>query len=122
MIRPRLPVIPSAARNLKSITARPDSQCRASIVTKSENSVRTLYVGRAIAFGVSRNNVNRHSGKGRSPEGWVGRLSQRWLSEMRLPCLCWPYVLTDTLDSSTPLRFAQNDRAGLLSGQWRAVR
>ena len=44
MIRPRIPVIPSAARNLKSITARPDSQRRASIVTKSENSVRTPYV------------------------------------------------------------------------------
>ena len=68
MIRPRLPVIPSAARNLKSITARPDSQCRAYVVTKSENSVRTLYVGRTLG--------------------------------------------ADTLDSSTPLRPAQNDRAG----------
>ena len=45
MIQPRLPVIPSAARNLKSITTRPVSQCHAYIVTKSENSVRTLYVG-----------------------------------------------------------------------------
>ncbi len=51
MIRPRLsvipsipPVIPSVARNLKSITARPDSQCRACSVTKSENSVRTPYI------------------------------------------------------------------------------
>ena len=45
MIQPRLPVIPSAARNLKSMITRPDSQCHAYIVTKSENSVRTLYVG-----------------------------------------------------------------------------
>ena len=44
MIRPRLSVIPSVARNLKSIVARPDSQCRASIVTKSENSGKILYV------------------------------------------------------------------------------
>ena len=44
MIRPRLSVIPSVARNLKSIVARPDSQCRASIVTKSENSGEILYV------------------------------------------------------------------------------
>jgi len=53
----------SEVRNLKSITARPDSQCRASIVTKSENSGR-IYVGIA------------------------------------------------SLDSSTPLYSAQNDRAG----------
>ena len=45
MIQPRLPVIPSEARNLKSMITRPDSQCHAYIVTKSENSVRTLYVG-----------------------------------------------------------------------------
>ena len=45
MIRPRLPVIPSAGRNLKSVSARPGSQCRAYIVTKSENNVGTLYVG-----------------------------------------------------------------------------
>ena len=44
MIRPRLSVIPSVERNLKSMTARPDSQSHACIVTKSENSVRTLYV------------------------------------------------------------------------------
>ena len=43
-IRPHLSVIPSEARNLRSITARPDSQYRASIVTKSENSVRTPYI------------------------------------------------------------------------------
>ena len=42
---PRLPDIPSAGRNLKSETARLGSQCRTYIVTKSENNVRTLYVG-----------------------------------------------------------------------------
>ena len=45
MIQPRLPVIPSAARNLKSMAAMRDIQCRVHIVTKNENSVRTLYVG-----------------------------------------------------------------------------
>ena len=40
MNRPRLPVIPSTARNLKSITARPDTRCPASIITKSENGGR----------------------------------------------------------------------------------
>ena len=40
-----LPVIPSAARNLKSMTVRPDIQCLVYIMTKSENSVGTLYVG-----------------------------------------------------------------------------
>ena len=45
MIQPRLPVIPSAAGNLKSMAAMRDIQCHAYIVTKSENSVRTLYVG-----------------------------------------------------------------------------
>ena len=39
-----LSVIPSAARNLKSITARPDGQSHACTVTKNENSVRTPYV------------------------------------------------------------------------------
>ena len=50
MIQPRFPVIPSpttvipsAARNLKSITARLDSQHHAYVVTKSESGVRTLY-------------------------------------------------------------------------------
>ena len=37
MIQPRLPVIPSAARNLKSMITRPDSQCHAYIVTNSGN-------------------------------------------------------------------------------------
>ena len=45
MIQPRLPVIPSAARNLKSITTRPVGQCHVYVMTKSENSVRTLQVG-----------------------------------------------------------------------------
>ena len=44
MIRPRLSVIPSVARNPKFITARSDIQYRASIVTKSENSVKAPYV------------------------------------------------------------------------------
>ena len=77
MIQPRLPVIPSAARNLKSITTRPVSQCHAYIVTKSENSERTLLVGFTFE--------------------------------------------TDTLDSSTPLRCAQNDSDGVAFssiGEW----
>ena len=45
MIQPRLPVIPSAARNLKSMTARPESYCRASIMTNSRKRGMTLYVG-----------------------------------------------------------------------------
>ena len=69
MIQPRLPVIPSAARNLKSITTRMVSQCLFDIMTNS---------------GKQRKN---------SP----GRL----------------YLRTDTLDSSTPLRYAQNDSDGV---------
>ena len=44
MIRPYIPVIPTEGRNLKFFTARPDSQCHASIVTESDNNVRILYV------------------------------------------------------------------------------
>ena len=48
MIQPRLPVIPSAARNLKSITTRPVSQCHVYVMTNSgkqrENSPGRLYV------------------------------------------------------------------------------
>ena len=65
MIQPRLPVIPSAARNLKSITTRPVSQCHVYVMTNSGKQCET------------------------SP----GRL----------------YLETDILDSSTPLRCAQND-------------
>ena len=63
-----LPVIPSAARNLKSMTARPVSLYLVDIMT---------------------NRANQHRN---SP----GRL----------------YLRTDALDSSTPLRFAQNDSDG----------
>ena len=38
-------VIPSAARNLKSMITIPDSRCRVYVVTKSKSSVGTLYVG-----------------------------------------------------------------------------
>ena len=65
MIQPRLPVIPSEARNLKSITTRPVSQCHVYVMTNS----------------------------GKQRENSHGRL----------------YLRTDTLDSSTPLRYAQND-------------
>ena len=44
MIQPRLPVIPSEARNLKPMAARPDSRYRAYLVTKNEHNVRILYV------------------------------------------------------------------------------
>ena len=69
MIQPRLPVIPSAARNLKSITTRPVSLCHAYVVTNS----------------------------GKQRENSPGRL----------------YLETDILDSSTPLRCAQNDSDGV---------
>ena len=72
MIQPRIPVIPSGARNLKSIIARPDTRCRASIVTKCDQE-----------------------------------------QKRRKTPLCQRYVRTDTLDSSTPLRSAQNDSAGV---------
>ena len=48
MTQPRLPVIPSAARNLKSFTTRPVSQCHVYLMTNSgkqrENSPGRLYV------------------------------------------------------------------------------
>ena len=69
MIQPRLPVIPSEARNLKSITTRPVSQCHVYVMTNS----------------------------GKQRENSPGRL----------------YLRTDTLDSSTPLRYAQNDSDGV---------
>ena len=69
MIQPRLPVIPSAARNLKSITTRPVSQCHVYVMTNS----------------------------GKQRENSPGRL----------------YLETDILDSSTPLRCAQNDSNGV---------
>ena len=43
-IRPSLSVIPSVARNLKSITARPDGQSRDCIVTEIQTGVRILRV------------------------------------------------------------------------------
>ena len=52
------------------MAAMRDIQCRVHIVTKNENSVRTL--------------------------------------------LSWRYIVTDTLDSSTPLRSAQNDSDGVI--------
>ena len=69
MIQPRLPVIPSAARNLKYITTRPVSQCHVYVMTNSE----------------------------KQRENSPGRL----------------YLETDILDSSTPLRCAQNDSEGV---------
>ena len=69
MTQPRLPVIPSAARNLKSITTRPDSQCHVYVMTNS----------------------------GKQRENSPGRLS----------------LETEILDSSTPLRCAQNDSKGV---------
>ena len=68
-IQPRLPVIPSAVRNLKSITTRPVSRCHVYVMTNS----------------------------GKKRENSPGRL----------------YLRTDTLDSSTPLRCAQNDSDGV---------
>ena len=62
-------VIPSEARNLKSMITRPDSQCHVYVMTNS----------------------------GKQRENSPGRL----------------YLRTDTLDSSTPLRYAQNDSDGV---------
>ena len=67
----RLPVIPNAARNLKSITTRPAGQCHVYAITNS--------------------------------------LKQRNNSRSRL------HFLMDTLDSSTPLRCAQNDSGRVAS-------
>ena len=79
MIQPRLPVIPSAARNLKSITTRPVSQCHVYAMTNG----------------------------GKQRENSPGRL----------------YLETDILDSSTPLRCAQNDseRVAFLSMESGAI-
>ena len=45
MIRPRLPVIPSVARNLKSVTTRRDSRGSVYILT---DGMRILHVGAAL--------------------------------------------------------------------------
>ncbi len=71
MIRARLAVIPSAARNLKSIAARPDSRYHVYLMNN--------------------------------------KVEQRKNFPSRL------YFRTDTLDSSIPLRCAQNDSDGAIS-------
>ncbi len=66
------------------MTARPDSQCRASVVTKSENSVRTPYVSFTLGqtLGIPCNCSNfvkaidrqshRHSGEELAPYSDTG--------------------------------------------------
>ena len=71
-------VIPSAARNLKSITARPDSLYHFYILTQNAK--------------------------------------QRKNSQSRL------YLRVDTLNSSTPLRCAQNDSDGAISSSMESGR
>ena len=112
-------VIPSAARNLKSMITRPDSQCHAYIVTKSENSVVPIRHDYAIIIQKQRayRNRPRHSGEEPAPYPDTGQESRKFSqpeyggigTNWYKNAVCWLYVVIDTSDSSTPLRCAQND-------------